>query len=84
MAYPSEKDAPTALARQAFMSDDRIERGLADALLRGLNIEAQMRQAAALERIADRLDGLAVEPCNNYGETFLPALARAVREGERR
>ena len=55
MAFHNENDDPIKLA-MISVGDDRVDRQIADAILRGLNVKAQMRQAAALERIADALN----------------------------
>ena len=39
--------------------------------------------AISLKRIADSLEAIQNQPCNDYGETALPALARAIRDGLR-
>lgn len=39
--------------------------------------------AISLKRIADTMEKAGTESCNAYGETFLPALARAIRDGMR-
>ncbi len=50
-----------------------------DVALVGHRLEecAVMSIAISLKRIADAL----TEPANNYGETILPALARAISDG---
>lgn len=45
--------------------------------------EAAEHQAVSMKRIADVLEALQFTPCNDYGETALPALARAIKDGLR-
>jgi hypothetical protein len=41
----------------------------------------RLSTAISLKRIADALATLSTEGCNHYGETFLPALTRAISDG---
>jgi len=41
----------------------------------------RLSQAISLKRIADTFATLSTEVCNDYGETILPAITRAISNG---